>query len=74
MARSLKPAGLPAIILFLMVRFNDVRANAAEIQTIMSTLERIVLDAPMQRHKRQSMMEVRSTPPPPLNEEKALYS
>ena len=58
-ARTLKPAGLPALIIFTMIRFNDVRADAAEIQTIMGLFQEQVFKAPMQRKNREIAVEVK---------------
>ena len=57
-ARSLNPAGLPALIIFTMIRSNDVRGNAEEIQTIMNLFDQLIFKAPMQRRKRTIAVEV----------------
>ena len=41
-----------------MIRSNDVRGNAAEIQTIMNLFDQLIFKAPMQRRKRAIAVEV----------------
>ena len=46
------------MIIFTMIRSNDVRGNAAEIQTIMNLFDQLIFKAPMQRRKRAIAVEV----------------
>jgi hypothetical protein len=56
LARSFEPAGLPAILLFLMLRFNDLTVNGEGILTVMTRVDSVVSEAAYKN--RRSRIEV----------------